>query len=191
MSYRMNTFKTKPEPCEQTPWVKDGPVAESKTITVNETLDPAQQIEFQTGVDELMKVIQKTDAPQCGLPTPAQTPKATSATPDMSSPTSPATIVSTASKKTPKEKKYICNGPNCNKSFTQKTHLEIHRRTHSGERPYVSLAILQGRKVNANSLDLRVPQLWTYLLPAREPQGPSLVPFACFLYGRLTLLLDP
>ncbi|KFA68246.1 hypothetical protein S40285_01544 [Stachybotrys chlorohalonatus IBT 40285] len=136
MSYRMNTFKTKPEPCEQTPWVKDGPVAESKTITVNETLDPAQQIEFQTGVDELMKVIQKTDAPQCGLPTPAQTPKATSATPDMSSPTSPATIVSTASKKTPKEKKYICNGPNCNKSFTQKTHLEIHRRTHSGERPY-------------------------------------------------------
>ncbi|KFA81725.1 hypothetical protein S40288_05986 [Stachybotrys chartarum IBT 40288] len=115
VSCRMNTFKTKPEPCEQTPWVKDGPVAESKTITVNKILDLAQQIEFQTGVDELMK--------------------ATSATPDMASPISPATIVSTASKKTPKEKKHVCNGPNRNKSFTQKIHLEIHRRTHSGERP--------------------------------------------------------
>lgn len=33
--------------------------------------------------------------------------------------------------------KYKCNFPDCDKSFSQKTHLEIHGRSHTGERPYV------------------------------------------------------
>lgn len=32
--------------------------------------------------------------------------------------------------------KYKCDFPDCNKSFSQKTHLEIHGRSHTGERPY-------------------------------------------------------
>lgn len=33
--------------------------------------------------------------------------------------------------------KYRCTFPDCNKSFSQKTHLEIHSRSHTGEKPYI------------------------------------------------------
>lgn len=33
--------------------------------------------------------------------------------------------------------KYKCDFPDCNKSFSQKTHLMIHGRSHTGDRPYV------------------------------------------------------
>ncbi|KAH6663076.1 hypothetical protein B0J14DRAFT_495147, partial [Halenospora varia] len=33
-------------------------------------------------------------------------------------------------------KRYICSIENCTKSFYQKTHLEIHKRAHSGVKPY-------------------------------------------------------
>ncbi|RPA78286.1 hypothetical protein BJ508DRAFT_188125, partial [Ascobolus immersus RN42] len=33
-------------------------------------------------------------------------------------------------------KRYECTFPSCNKSFFQKTHLEIHTRAHSGDKPY-------------------------------------------------------
>lgn len=33
--------------------------------------------------------------------------------------------------------KYHCDFPDCNKSFSQKTHLMIHGRSHTGDRPYV------------------------------------------------------
>lgn len=36
------------------------------------------------------------------------------------------------------KKKYSCNMPNCNKTFYQKTHLEIHIRAHTGAKPFVS-----------------------------------------------------
>ena len=35
-------------------------------------------------------------------------------------------------------KRYQCNMPGCNKSFYQKTHLEIHVRAHTGAKPFVS-----------------------------------------------------
>lgn len=39
-------------------------------------------------------------------------------------------------------KRYQCNMPGCNKSFYQKTHLEIHVRAHTGAKPFVSCAIM-------------------------------------------------
>jgi uncharacterized Zn-finger protein len=43
------------------------------------------------------------------------------------------------SKVTPKpRKRYQCHMPDCNKSFYQKTHLEIHIRAHTGAKPFVS-----------------------------------------------------
>lgn len=35
------------------------------------------------------------------------------------------------------KKRYECDMPGCNKSFYQKTHLDIHRRAHTGFKPFV------------------------------------------------------
>ncbi|PNY24972.1 Asparagine-rich zinc finger protein AZF1 [Tolypocladium capitatum] len=117
------------------------PTAGAKTITYNETIDPADRINFETDVDELMKVIQKSevdeDGSQSQVITPAQTP---SCAESGSGPQSPASI---GHPSTPgygegkPKKKWVCDGPNCNKRFVQKTHLDIHRRTHTGHKPYV------------------------------------------------------
>lgn len=41
----------------------------------------------------------------------------------------------------PKNKKrYECDVPGCGKAFSQKTHLEIHMRAHTGYKPFVSLS---------------------------------------------------
>lgn len=37
-----------------------------------------------------------------------------------------------------KEKKHVCSQPDCGKTFSQKTHLDIHLRSHSGLKPFVS-----------------------------------------------------
>ncbi|KAJ2973704.1 hypothetical protein NQ176_g6456 [Zarea fungicola] len=40
------------------------------------------------------------------------------------------------------KKKWVCDAPRCSKSFVEKTHLEIHRRTHTGAaKPYVCLKV--------------------------------------------------
>lgn len=130
------------------------PVSQSKTITYNETINPADQVNFGTEVDELMKAIQKKkDAAaaaaaaatsssstasgklQSQTITPAQTPKGEEAQ-------SPVSSGSPAPADGKPKKKWVCDGPSCNKSFVQKTHLDIHRRTHTGHKPYVSSGIL-------------------------------------------------
>ena len=37
-----------------------------------------------------------------------------------------------------KKRKYTCTLPHCGKSFAQKTHLDIHIRAHTGDKPFVS-----------------------------------------------------
>lgn len=37
------------------------------------------------------------------------------------------------------KKRYECDVPGCNKSFFQKTHLDIHSRAHTGDKPFVGL----------------------------------------------------
>lgn len=101
----------------------------SKTLSYNETLDPADKIDFKTDVDELMKAIQGSRAKEDRqrLPTPAPTPEHVA--------TPPSTLLFQGGKP---RKQWICDGPNCGRAFTQKTHRDIHQRTHTGYRPYVS-----------------------------------------------------
>jgi hypothetical protein len=89
--------------------------------TTSDTSESAQAI-FSTDVDCLMRAIQSTQSPQ---------------TQPYSEPIKqePATPVENRSKG---RKRYLCSMPGCNKSFFQKTHLEIHTRAHTGVKPFVS-----------------------------------------------------
>jgi len=35
------------------------------------------------------------------------------------------------------DKRYICDNPTCSKEFRHKAHLDMHKRAHTGEKPYV------------------------------------------------------
>ena len=110
----------------------------------------ASDVAFATDVDSLMKAIQakSTAAPQRPLPalTPTQRPEPTyygnpfnnGYAPVPDKPMPPVAIQDEKPKSGQKEKKrYECDIPGCNKSFLQKTHLEIHIRAHTGDKPFV------------------------------------------------------
>lgn len=42
-----------------------------------------------------------------------------------------------------KRKRFCCDIPGCSKMFTQKNNLDTHRRSHTGESPYVSTLLFQ------------------------------------------------
>ncbi|KAH7122498.1 zinc finger protein-like protein OZF [Dendryphion nanum] len=77
-------------------------------------------IDFSTDVDTLMKEIQAKEKLKQSQPRAAPVPK--------------VEPVKTAQK--PK-KKYICTMDGCEKSFYQKTHLDIHTRSHTGHKPFL------------------------------------------------------
>ncbi|KAL7755461.1 hypothetical protein ACKLNR_014559 [Fusarium oxysporum f. sp. zingiberi] len=140
------------------------PTAGSKTITSNETLNPSDRINFETEVDELMKTIQRKADMQVNT---VQQPL----TPGMS----PVSEASFESQGTPgpmdnkaSRKRYRCDGPNCQKSFTQKVHLDIHRRTHTGIKPY---------NCDFPGCDLTFSQLGNLKTHRRRHTGER--PFAC------------
>ncbi|KAK5993372.1 Transcription factor AZF1 [Cladobotryum mycophilum] len=159
------------------------PIVNAKTITFNETLNPADQVNFETDVDELMKAIQqkkqqqKEDMAAAAAAgkiqqtlTPAQTPK--------SEPMEAQSPASTAGPSAPADgkpkKKWVCDGPSCNKSFVQKTHLDIHRRTHTGAKPYVC---------NKDNCGLTFSQRGNLKTHMRRHTGEK--PYACSLCGKL------
>ncbi|KAG5928027.1 hypothetical protein E4U42_001409 [Claviceps africana] len=119
--------------------IVSNPTANAKTITFNETVDPKDRVNFDTDVDELMKAIQtRAEAHEEAVAqtlTPAHTPKADGSVDGGSSAQHRQSCSSAPPESRPK-KKWVCDGPNCNKRFVQKTHLDIHRRTHTGRRPY-------------------------------------------------------
>lgn len=49
--------------------------------------------------------------------------------------------------KTPPKKRYECSIKGCDKSFYQKTHLEIHARAHTGVKPYVSTRLISTKNL--------------------------------------------
>jgi len=96
-------------------------------------------VSFSTDVDTLMRAIQaKTKTTPSGQPEPETVRPATPALPP-APPVVPVAAApappSTSGNKS--RKRYHCTMPGCDKSFYQKTHLEIHMRAHTGIKPFV------------------------------------------------------
>ncbi|KAK0664439.1 hypothetical protein QBC41DRAFT_20843 [Cercophora samala] len=110
-----------------------------KTIEANLPVAGQQTHEFHTPLDTLMKAVQakaeksseaKTEASETetqdrGLPSSAQAQGEVLTRTRRS-----------ASGTTAPVKRYACGIAGCSKMFSQKTHLDIHRRAHTGESPY-------------------------------------------------------
>ncbi|KAL4926521.1 uncharacterized protein BDV17DRAFT_154428 [Aspergillus undulatus] len=108
------------------------------------------EIEFSTEVDVLMKAIQ-AKGPSSSQPatTMQSLPPFQQLThggsngysqpymsPPVANPRHPV-LVEDPQSRSGKKRKYVCTLPHCGKSFAQKTHLDIHTRAHTGDKPFV------------------------------------------------------
>ncbi|KAK8257467.1 hypothetical protein IWZ00DRAFT_13512 [Phyllosticta capitalensis] len=105
---------------------------------------------FHTHIDNLMRTIQANQKP-------AKPPKAPS----------------NSNKPSLKPKKYRCDVPKCEMSFSQKTHLDIHMRKHTGHKPFVC---------RSPGCDKRFSQMGNLKTHERRHTGEK--PFHCDLCGK-------
>lgn len=94
-------------------------------------------IEFSTEVDVLMKAIQAKpeSSSQQSLPSLQHL-----APHGYAYPMTPPRMIANESQlsRSGKQRRYSCTLPGCGKAFAQKTHLDIHTRAHTGDKPFVS-----------------------------------------------------
>jgi len=155
--------------------------------------------EFSTEVDVLMKAIQ---AKPESSPSPIQQslPPLQHLAPGYSSyPMTPPRCLMTSEgqlSRSGKKLKYTCNLPGCGKSFAQKTHLDIHMRAHTGDKPFVSTDITTDwNETDANEeTDLQGTRLRTAILTTWQFKGkPSTlysVPLAYTNIERILMTLN-
>jgi len=110
-----------------------------KNIVANPAEPRAQEPAFATSIDRLLKVMQqKTDTSEDAKTAGSSVSKLVT---EMASTRATATQnkakVDEVSEGEQKEKPYVCRRKKCRKRFSQTTHLRIHERSHTGERPHV------------------------------------------------------
>jgi len=154
------TIKAEPQwnpPSNPSPFVAGN--RSSKTITSTAPTNGSSEATFATEVDTLMRAIQaksQSKEPQQSSSIDKSRPVvgASHIPPYVQSPSSggaQALGQNSKSKLThedlqddsrrskDKKKQFICTIGNCFKTFQQKTHLDIHERSHTGDKPYVSI----------------------------------------------------
>ncbi|KAK5787506.1 hypothetical protein VI817_010003 [Penicillium citrinum] len=98
--------------------------------------------EFSTEVDVLMKAIQAKPSTSSSPVQQSLPPLQQLAPPGYPSysMSPPQCLLSNEGQlsRSGKKRKYTCTLPNCGKSFAQKTHLDIHTRAHTGDKPFNS-----------------------------------------------------
>lgn len=98
---------------------------DATTTSTTETTETPGGVAFNTDIDCLMRTIQSKSK---SSGTPAQQERVLPA---------PEPTMAVEPKPSKARKRYQCSMPDCNKSFYQKTHLEIHTRAHTGVKPFV------------------------------------------------------
>lgn len=110
--------------------------------------NPADGNDFSTEVDILMKAIQsKANSTSSSSSSPMQQQQSLPLTQHLAHPGYPSYSMPPSRclasnegqfSRSGKKRKYTCTLPDCGKSFAQKTHLDIHTRAHTGDKPFVS-----------------------------------------------------
>ncbi|KAK3378026.1 hypothetical protein B0H63DRAFT_233495 [Podospora didyma] len=117
------------------------PPTPSRTFTPNSLVNGGNQVMFNTPLDALMKTIQAKAEVGSTVDTSenGQDPIKTQVKIEQRPPTFPTErdLGMQLRDERLNPKRFSCNIPGCFKRFHQKTHLDIHRRAHTGERPYV------------------------------------------------------
>ena len=124
-------------------------------------------INFATDVDTLMKAIQAKQ------PESPQVPQVNKVSQPLELRVHPLTQDQEDGEKPSQKprKRYQCNMPGCNKSFYQKTHLEIHVRAHTGAKPFVSCSIHHLYDTNSSETGLQSAILWPAFFTTWQSQG--------------------
>ncbi|KAI9677593.1 MAG: hypothetical protein M1817_006547 [Caeruleum heppii] len=134
--------------------VYDGGPVLSTSIEHKSLPESGEENKFATGVDNLMKTIQSKASPS--RPRPQSAPQALASirrrpreyqrasltygyhSSNVLSPNAHQLATYQQHVPEPKAKKrYECSVPDCGKGFSQKTHLEIHMRAHTGAKPFL------------------------------------------------------
>ncbi|KAK3327703.1 hypothetical protein B0T19DRAFT_441659 [Cercophora scortea] len=113
----------------------------SRTIATNITVDGKPQAEFNTHIDTLMKTIQvksEREPVERDVDRSPAYPDEIKSEQSPQSPSSPSNYEhdEVRQRKERPRKRYICNIQGCGQRFNQKTHLDTHTRSHTGEEPY-------------------------------------------------------
>lgn len=121
--------------------------AETSTQPLDYSLDSAGEgaVMFSTDVDCLMRAIQAQE--------PVKKPARTAKVEIEQAPLPPVHVPHVSSSLqsfSRSRKRYSCSMPDCTKTFYQKTHLEIHVRTHTGIKPFVRGHHLLPSLINTN-----------------------------------------
>lgn len=149
------------DPSQKTLTVPDGELPKvPRTITANATVNPHDEVSFSTHVDTVMRAIQakaetenivklaedkarrgsESLSSEVGYSAHSSPPQQGHLLRAEEEPTSSSDSSGPAGlrkKNRDVPKRLVCDFQGCSKRFGQKTHLVIHRRSHTGERPYV------------------------------------------------------